>query len=390
MAPLLLVALTALALAPEDPPTTTVPADGAAAPSGETTTEPAPSTSDPAASPVEAAPPPVPPAPVPPAVVAPPREVTPSERLLVLDVVDKGAGEEIATAVSGAVQGQATKSFPGETVIPDQITASLDASAQQVLLGCDAEGCMANIGRRIEATRVLSASVAKVGDDVLIAVLVVDPRDAKRIAYEQRKVAPHKDLYFYAARQLVALALTGRSVDPTVPVRIALSPSVDDAQVLVDGRDVGAPPITLQLDPGTHEIQVKASGYSTWRSSVTVEEATPLDVGVTLTSERITLWPVALTLGVASTLFLAGGVIAGVIAQDMYNGSVPLGPIDPWTVENSYEHTSPVSSADLAAKEQAIRGTALAADALYVTGGVVVVLAAVVLTADLVSLAFSE
>jgi hypothetical protein len=349
------------------------------------------SSDDPVAIPDPAPPPSATPQPMtPPATVIPSAPVLPQDRLLVLDVVDKGAGDEIATAVSGAVQGQATKSFAGETVIPDQITASLDASAQQVLLGCDAEGCMTNIGRRIEATRVLATSVAKVGDDVLITVLVVDPRDARRIAYEQRKVAPYKDLYFYAARQLVALALTGRSVDPTVPVRVTLEPVVSDATVLVDGRDIGAPPLTLQLDPGTHVIEVKASGYATWRSSVTVEDAMPQDIGVTLTSERITLWPVALTLGVASSLFLAGGLIAGIVSQDMYNGSIPLGPIDPWTVENSYVHASPVSSADLAAREQAVRSTALLADGLYVVGGVVVVLAAIVLTVDLVTMAVAE
>src|SRR5688572_20560112 len=131
----------------------------------------------------------------PPAAPAPATTPTPSTalpaptkpRLLVMDIVDKGAGPEATNAINQAVQGQAVLSHLGETVTATQIKIALDAAANQQLVGCESETCMTDIGKTVEAALVLSGNVAKVGDDFLITLLAVKAADGSRIAQVQRK-----------------------------------------------------------------------------------------------------------------------------------------------------------------------------------------------------------
>jgi hypothetical protein len=277
-----------------------------------------------------------------------------------MDLVDKGAGPEVTGAVNQAVQGQAVQSHLGETVTSTQIKIALDAAANQAMIGCESEACMTDIGKTVEASIILGGSVAKVGEDFLITLLAVNARDGSRLSQVQRKVPGNRELYYYAARQLASIALTGRSVDPRVPVVINVGDG--EGQIVVDGKDMGtAATTTVQLDPGSHEIRVRKSGKAEWKTIVNVEEATPLQVTADLVDDRIELWPVAIATGGATVVAMGAAVLFGMAAQDDFDGSIDAPGFDRGPGD-SYALKEPVDSQELFTLQQSVERNALGAN----------------------------
>lgn len=309
-----------------------------------------------------------------------------------MDLVGRGAAPELVAAINQAVQGQAVQSHFGETVTATQIKIALDAAANQAMLGCDAEACMTSVGRTVEASLVLGGQVTQVGSDVLITLVTVNARDGARLAQQERKVPMHRELYYYAARQLASLVLTGRSVDPRVPVRITVTGAKGDPTIIVDGKEVArALETTVQLDPGSHDLLVRNDGKVDWRLTVNVEEATPMEVTGSLVSDRLDLWPIGIASTGAAVVVAAVAVGFGLRAQDTYEGSVDLPlPFYDVTPETSYQFSAPTSSQLLYTREQETAQAALAANILYGTAGVLVTAGAGMFVMDLLSASGAE
>jgi hypothetical protein len=315
----------------------------------------------PAAAPV--APVPVAPAPVVafPATGAPSKVLLPAKtmpRLFSIDLVDKGAGVEATGAVSQAVQAQAVQSHKGEVVTATQIRIGLDANAVQQMLGCEEVACMTDFGRMVDADLILGGSVAKVGDDFLITLLTTDPKTGARVRQVQRKTPVNRDLYFYAAKQMTSILLTGVAADPRVPVVVKVTGKngdVGDALVIVDGKEVATGSFaSVQLDPGAHEVQVKKGGYTTAKNLINVEEATPLELTVSLLQERVELWPVALGVGIVGAAMLGTGLVMIDYGYALHGGSSPLNFIWGKKEADSYLNKAPITETELCAKASEI------------------------------------
>ncbi len=363
--------------------TSAVEHEGAAAP--ELLTEPAVSPAPELFTPQELTPLPTSMAPAEPekGTNAQPNAAAAKPRLLVLDLVDQGAGPLVVGGLSQAMQAQAVQSYPGDVVTTAQLRVALDAAGLQALSGCMSEACMTNLAGTVEAERALGGSLGKAGDDYVITLLLVDSKTGARVRQEQRKVPAHQDLSYYAVKELTALVLTGKSASPLVPV--VISASEPGALVIVDGQQVGAAPVTTQLDPGRHEVRVEKDGFVTWKTVADVQEATPLELHAALTDPGFPLWPFAVSAGVVSLAAVAGGAWFGVAAQNSYDGSLPLGkPAD------SYLGRPNPDTAFLLDKKQSVREQALWADVLYGTGAVLGVAALGLFTWELGAAAMSE
>ncbi len=278
-------------------------------------------------------------------------------RLLVIDIADKGAGLAITQAVDQAIQAQALASHNGETVTTTQIRVLLDAQATQQLVGCDSEACMADIGKTIEADVIMGGNVTKVGDDIVITVLTVDPKDGRRIKQEQRKTPINRDLYYYAAKQLASLVLTGKAADPRVPVivNVIADSAPAEGSIMVDGKIVATGSSSrVELDPGQHELVVKRSGFADWRTVLDVQEGTPLEVTANIVQERLYLWPVAVVTGIAA---VGTGVAAFLMfdhAQGLYDGTGFFNANTKVGKDGPYTTVSPTNSAELCTREREI------------------------------------
>ncbi len=60
------------------------------------------------------------------------------------------------------------------------------------------------------------------------------------------------------------------------PVNVHSEPA--GATVLVDGQEMGVTPLEMELRSGRHELEVRQGGFKTWRQTVDVEPATPLEL----------------------------------------------------------------------------------------------------------------
>ena len=312
-----------------------------------------------------------------PAAIAPALQEAP--RLLVLGVVDKGAGPETTALVNEGLMGQATLSHTGPILSLEQVQAALEGEAKAALEGCDGPQCMSELATRVEAERVLGGTATKTGDDVLLTVLLIEAATGERVAEVQRKVPASDEMLRYAARSMASLALTGRPAETDVPVAIAADHP--GAKVIVDGEDKGEAPLLLRLAPGTHEVRVRLAGYSDWRTSATVQEATPLSLTASLVAERLPLWPASLAAGGVAVVAAGSAVVAGLFALDSYDGSLGL---TPGAKERSYVYMSPADEQGLAAARQRTQQLEYTGYALWATAAVAVVAAVGLETADLI------
>jgi hypothetical protein len=274
-------------------------------------------------------------------------------RLLVIDLADKGAGPDLASALNQALQQQAVLSHQGEAITATQIKLLLDAQATQQLVGCDAEACMTQIGSLVEADLIMGGTLTRIDDDVVITVLTVDPTDGRRVKQEQRKVPLSKDLAYYAAKQLASLVLTGKAADPRVPVivQVMAGGAAAEGTILVDGKEVGvASSKQIDVDPGAHEIVVKRPGFAPWRTLLDVAEGSPQQVRATLVPERVELWPVAVATGAAAVATGVAALVMFDVAAAEYSGNGVLFRSD----KGAYTTIAPTDSADLCRREETI------------------------------------
>jgi hypothetical protein len=100
-----------------------------------------------------------------------------------------------------------------------------------------------------------------------------------------------------AARQKIA-ALTARLATLTIQSNAA-------AEVWIDGRHVGSAPGEVQVDGGTHTVELRASGYAPARADVTIAARTQETLNLTLDRSSS---------GINSGFFVAGAALTAIAA----------------------------------------------------------------------------
>lgn len=55
---------------------------------------------------------------------------------------------------------------------------------------------------------------------------------------------------------------------PGLPARLAVQADVEDAQVAINGRNVGTVPLEVELKPGSYKVRVSREGYQDWNGRV--------------------------------------------------------------------------------------------------------------------------
>ncbi|MBL8251883.1 MAG: protein kinase, partial [Candidatus Competibacter sp.] len=55
---------------------------------------------------------------------------------------------------------------------------------------------------------------------------------------------------------------------PGIPARLAVRANVEEAQVTVNGRNIGTTPVEVEVKPGTYKVRVSLEGYQDWNGQV--------------------------------------------------------------------------------------------------------------------------
>lgn len=301
-------------------------------------------------------------------------------RLLVLELVDQGAGSDAVQAIGASLTAELRAHHAGEVVPVTEVRASLEAEALSALSGCGEPACLAAAGVPLEAALVVGGSVVSVDDDVLVTVLLVDPRTGQEVARRQQRVAPLPAFLAHTGKRVGAELLGAPLEGALVPVRVATTPA--GARVSIDGEEVGASPVVVSLAPGRHTVAARQDGFEPWQTTLEVK-GDPLLVDAALVGTRLPLWPGAAGTGVLAVVAAAGASTFGLLALDAYEGT--LGGR-----AQSYLYVEPADTILLAEKQQQVQGLAAVADTLWAVAVVSTVVALGLGAAEVASLALAE
>jgi hypothetical protein len=222
---------------------------------------------------------PLPPPPVPrkPARVA--------HRLAVLDFSLAGSAHpDLARVLADAAAAGAAAEPDHQVLAQGEIVALLGLERTRQMIGCtDDSGCMAELAGALDSDRLLSGSLTILERTSLITVRLIEVKKSRTLARVTATLldATEPELVD-AARRLAHEALTGKKLDTTGVLRVAVDRP--GATVTLDGRALGESPLkeSPRVLEGPHTITVQKAGYVRWSTTVQVAAGQTVPVEVDL------------------------------------------------------------------------------------------------------------
>ena len=210
---------------------------------------------------------PLPPPPVPrkPAKVA--------HRLAVLDFSLAGSAHpDLARVLADAAAACAAAEPDHQVLAQGEIVALLGLERTRQMLGCtDDSGCMAELAGALDSDRLLSGSLTILERTSLVTVRLIEVKKSRTLARVTATLldATEPELVD-AARRLAHEALTGKKLDTTGVLRVAVDRP--GATVTLDGRALGESPLkeSPRVLEGPHTVTVQKPGYVRWSTTVQV------------------------------------------------------------------------------------------------------------------------
>jgi len=266
---------------------------------------------------------PLPPPPVPkkPAKVA--------HRLAVLDFSLAGSAHpDLARVLADAAAAGAAAEADHQVLAQGEIVALLGLERTRQMLGCTEDsGCQAELAGALDSDRLLSGSLTILERTSLVTVRLIDVKKNRTLSRVTATLldATESELVD-AARRLSHEALTGKRLDTTGVLRVAVDRSA--AIVTLDGKALGESPLkeSPRVLEGPHTITVQKAGYVRWSTTVQVAAGQTVPVEVDLVpiqllgeAARSRLW----TWGWVST-----GVAAAAGASAIWFGAQAKGSHD--------------------------------------------------------------
>ena len=249
-------------------------------------------------------------------------------RVVVLDFALAGSAHpDLARALADAAAAEAGK-VPGLQVISQgEVVSLLGLERSKQMLGCsEDQGCMVELAGALNAERLLSGAVTVIEHTTLITVRLLDVRKSRTLNRAAATLLDATEAELMdAARRLAHEAVTGRKLDTTATIRVAVDRP--GAQVSLDGKDLGLSPVPAQrVLEGPHQVVVQRKGFVRWSSTVSVAAGAEVPVQVQLVSvqlltegARSRLWTwgwMATGVAVAAT---GSGILFGRMAQSSYD-----------------------------------------------------------------------
>jgi hypothetical protein len=204
-----------------------------------------------------------------------------AEKTVVLGFAAKrGVDQELADALTEVILGPYSVAR-GSTVISRADLAKLvDLEAQKQAMGCDDGSCMSELAAALDANRVVSGTITKVGSAFLMVLNEYDAKEVKSLGRVQETVegdeAKLVEVAQRLAEQLVGAAptaavggITGGATAAAGSIEIRTTPS--SAEVFLAGEAKGMTPVRIDnLRVGNLPLKIIRKDYSTVETTVPV------------------------------------------------------------------------------------------------------------------------
>lgn len=120
-----------------------------------------------------------------------------------LALEQKGVDPTVASTFDDLLVQTLGRADIGRVISPQDVVAMLNLAEKQQLAGCDTSKCMAEISQGLGAAFVVSGSLAKLGDDLLLSLSLINTRIGEVVARAQRRVPDGGD-YASAVNECVS------------------------------------------------------------------------------------------------------------------------------------------------------------------------------------------
>lgn len=170
---------------------------------------------------------------------------------------DKGIAKQVTARIAEVLQRR-----PGTTVMSaDDISAVLQHEADKQLLGCNEDGCLAELAAALGADVVVASKVAKIEDGWAISLTAIDTKRATVKARVQET---------WQGESILLLSLVAPAVDKLMATdpnslvgTLDVVGAVDGTKILVDDQVRGTAPAGQMagIPIGSRRVKLVADGY---------------------------------------------------------------------------------------------------------------------------------
>lgn len=196
----------------------------------------------------------------------------------------RGVDPDLARAMADVVQSVLTTDTTRVVLGRDDIAQVVQLEAEKQAMGCSDSSCLSEVATALDADRIVTGTMDKVGTSFLIVITEIDARALEPVARVEATVPADEskliDAVRSSARELLAKS---PRMAPGGPPVLVVSSNPPGAEVYVDDRLVGKTPLTTgELAPGDHKVRLRPIGAPVVEFTAPVGQkgATAVDVKV--------------------------------------------------------------------------------------------------------------
>lgn len=181
-------------------------------------------------------------------------------RLAIMKLKASGVPQEYADGLTETIATSANRTGVFETISPAQISSLLAYEKRKELLGgCVEEDCYVQVAQAVKAAHLVGGSVAKVGDKVVLNLVLIDAGEGSALNRTERETTSASAL-MSSARQAITVLLQPLLQSRQGYLRIASN--VADAGLVVDDeRRIEGVGQVIALAAGPHVLRVSREGF---------------------------------------------------------------------------------------------------------------------------------
>lgn len=206
-----------------------------------------------------------------------------ARKVVVLPLGSLGVEEEVASSLLGFLRAEVAK-LPGFSVV--------DMSKAHKVVGADCKGeekCLAAAGAKLGADMVVAGTVAGVGEAYSIDLKAVVTRGGREDSRITELISGERELLIDGIRGAAYKLLLPSQYAGTI--QVDLTEEGQGAEILVDGRPAGKAPLKApipNLTPGKHALKIVKAGFADFDKWIDVRFARVSVVKVDLKNSSIT------------------------------------------------------------------------------------------------------
>ncbi len=243
-------------------------------------------------------------------------------KIAVMDMQAYGVEKDLAENLTDVITTE-LKLFEGFQVVSRRdIQAMLSFEEVKQSVGCDDEGCFAELGNALGVNYLVSGGVGKIEETYMVSLKVIDIRQAKTVGRDRENFQGPADGLLPAAR-FVLRRVFGAPFEGPGMLKLALNE--EGTQVDLNGKTIGEYPellIPKELPAGKHTLQATKEGFFPLTQDVYIEPARLTQMQLVLEEEPAKWWQTWwfwTTVGVV----VVGGVTTGVVLGTMPADDAP-------------------------------------------------------------------